>query len=529
MPAAVPTDSARRLLLVHAHPDDETISSGATMARYAAEGAHVTLLTCTLGELGEVLVPELAGLAAERADQLGGYRIGELAAAMRALGVSDHRFLGGPGCWRDSGMMGTAGNADPRAFWACASDPERFERAVAQATAVVREVRPQVVVTYDENGGYGHPDHIMAHRVAMAAVERAARPGGPGEPWSVSKLYWTALPKSVLQRGIDALRAADGPTFFDGVESADDLPMGDPDDEVTTAVDGRVYAAAKDAAMRAHATQIAVDGPFFALSNNIGQPLLSVEYFRLVRGRVAGERDADGRETDLFAGIELVSSRAVQLVDTRPAVRHRGAQRAAGADVRAALRRLGDRPGRGARGHRGQPAAAALGAAHTGPPTGGGAAAAVLAGTAARPGHDRAAGGRRLRARRAGPAVDLLRRCCSAARPPASRAWSPRVRRRASAPAGAGSAGERLPVGLDQRVLHRRDRGVGHVGLDQLGAREAGQLALQVGDRDVADQQRHGGAAGRHGACAAARQSRPSRRCRPAWRRGRRRRRRRRR
>ncbi|HEY8301537.1 MAG TPA: N-acetyl-1-D-myo-inositol-2-amino-2-deoxy-alpha-D-glucopyranoside deacetylase [Jatrophihabitans sp.] len=292
----------RRMLLVHAHPDDETIGTGATMARYAADGAQVTLLTCTLGELGEVLVPELEGLAAERGDQLGGYRISELAAAMRELGVTDHRFLGGPGCWRDSGMIGTAGNDDPRAFWSCATDPQRFDRAVDQAAAVLREVRPQVVVTYDENGGYGHPDHIMAHRVAMAAVDRAAEPGDGGAAWTVEKVYWAVLPKSVLQRGIDALRAAGDETFFEGVESADELPLGNPDDVVTSAVDGTRFAEHKQAAMRAHATQIAVDGPFFALSNNIGLQLMSVEYYQLVRGTAAGERDADGYETDLFAG-----------------------------------------------------------------------------------------------------------------------------------------------------------------------------------------------------------------------------------
>ncbi len=275
------------------------------MARYVAEGAGVTLLTCTLGEMGEVLVPELEGLAAERGDQLGGYRIGELAAAMAALGVTDHRFLGGAGYWRDSGMMGTAANDDPRAFWRCAKDRERFDVAVAQAVAVIREVRPQVLVTYDENGGYGHPDHIMAHRVAMAAADRAAADGGERAPWTVPKIYWTALPKSVLQRGIDAVRAAGDQTFFGGVESADDLPMGNPDDEVTTAVDGRAYAAGKQAALRAHPSQISVDGPFFALSNNIGMEALAIEYFRLVRGPAGEERDVDGRETDLFGGIDV--------------------------------------------------------------------------------------------------------------------------------------------------------------------------------------------------------------------------------
>jgi N-acetyl-1-D-myo-inositol-2-amino-2-deoxy-alpha-D-glucopyranoside deacetylase len=295
--------NSRRLLLVHAHPDDETIGTGATMARYAAEGAGVTLLTCTLGEQGEVLVPELAGIAADRADQLGGYRIAELAEAMRALGVRDHRFLGGAGRWRDSDMMGRVGNDDPRALWRCAKDPEAFDEAVRHAVDVIREVRPQVLVSYDENGGYGHPDHIMAHRVAMAAAERAAEADGRGDPWRIEKIYWTALPRSVLQRGIDALKGSEHEHFFDGVESADDLPMGTPDELVTTEIDGRPFAAAKNAAMRAHATQIAVDGPFYALSNNIGMELLSVEYYRLVRGRADGGPGEHGRETDLFAGI----------------------------------------------------------------------------------------------------------------------------------------------------------------------------------------------------------------------------------
>jgi N-acetyl-1-D-myo-inositol-2-amino-2-deoxy-alpha-D-glucopyranoside deacetylase len=294
--------SSRRLLLVHAHPDDETIGCAATMARYAAEGAQVTLLTCTLGELGEVLVPELEGLAADRADQLGGYRIAELARAMQALGVRDHRFLGGAGRWRDSGMMGTPANDDRRSFWRCASDAAAFDEAVEQAMAVIREVRPQVLVTYDENGGYGHPDHIMAHRVAMAAADRAAEPGGEGEPWRVRKIYFTAVPRSALQAGIEALKAAGAQTFFD-VQDASELPFGNDDAEVTTAIDGRAFAPAKDAAMRAHATQISVDGPFFALSNNIGLEMMAVEHYRLVRGEPAGERDGDGRETDLFAGL----------------------------------------------------------------------------------------------------------------------------------------------------------------------------------------------------------------------------------
>jgi N-acetyl-1-D-myo-inositol-2-amino-2-deoxy-alpha-D-glucopyranoside deacetylase len=297
---AVVTD--RRLLLVHAHPDDETINNGATMARYVAEGASVTLLTCTLGEEGEILVPELAQLAADQADQLGGYRISELRDAMAALGVTDSRFLGGPGRYRDSGMMGTPANEKPRAFWNADLD-----EAIAHAVEVVREVRPQVVVTYDENGGYGHPDHIQAHRVAMGAVAAAADPAyrpDLGEAWTVGKVYWNCLPRSVLQEGIDALEAAGEESFFGGVDSADDLPFAVEDDVVTAAVDGRGFVTEKDAAMRAHPTQIMVDGPFFALSNNLGLEVLGIEYYRLVQGeRGPGGAAPNGWEDDLFAGL----------------------------------------------------------------------------------------------------------------------------------------------------------------------------------------------------------------------------------
>jgi N-acetyl-1-D-myo-inositol-2-amino-2-deoxy-alpha-D-glucopyranoside deacetylase len=293
----------RRLLLVHAHPDDETINNGATMARYAAEGAEVTLLTCTLGEEGEVLVPELAQLAADQADQLGGYRISELRNAMAALGVADSRFLGGAGRYRDSGMMGTAANGNPRAFWNADLD-----EAVGHAVAVVREVRPQVLVTYDEKGGYGHPDHIQAHRVAMAAVEAAADPGyrpDLGEPWDVAKVYWSAMPRSVLARGIEAMAALGQASPFEGLGDVDEVPFVVADEEVAAAVDGRAYASRKDAAMRAYPTQITVDGPFFALSNNLGQEVLGTEFYRLVHGRrgPAGP-GPEGWEDDLFAGLD---------------------------------------------------------------------------------------------------------------------------------------------------------------------------------------------------------------------------------
>jgi N-acetyl-1-D-myo-inositol-2-amino-2-deoxy-alpha-D-glucopyranoside deacetylase len=178
----------RRLLLVHAHPDDESINNGATMAKYAAEGAHVTLVTCTLGEEGEVIPTEFAHLAADRDDTLGPHRIGELADAMTELGVTDHRFLGGPGRYRDSGMMGVVQNENPDCFWQADLD-----EAAGHLVEVIREVRPQVLVAYDPNGGYGHPDHIQAHRVAMRAAELAGAYGN-----GIEKVYWNCMPRSVF-------------------------------------------------------------------------------------------------------------------------------------------------------------------------------------------------------------------------------------------------------------------------------------------------------------------------------------------
>ncbi|MFJ8503127.1 N-acetyl-1-D-myo-inositol-2-amino-2-deoxy-alpha-D-glucopyranoside deacetylase [Streptomyces avermitilis] len=286
----------RRLLLVHAHPDDESINNGATMARYAAEGAQVTLVTCTLGEEGEVIPAALAHLTPDRDDALGPYRVGELAAAMKELGVTDHRFLGGPGRYRDSGMMGGEQNHRAGAFWAADLD-----EAAGHLVAVVREVRPQVLVTYDPDGGYGHPDHIQAHRVAMRAAELAAdsafRPE-LGTPWEIAKVYWNRVPRSTAEEGFARLSLALPGTRFAKSAAVDDVPGVVDDPVITTEIDGTPFAAAKAAAMRAHATQVEVDGPWFALSNELAQPLFTTEYYELVRG----ERGSP-RETDLFEGV----------------------------------------------------------------------------------------------------------------------------------------------------------------------------------------------------------------------------------
>ncbi|MFF4832020.1 N-acetyl-1-D-myo-inositol-2-amino-2-deoxy-alpha-D-glucopyranoside deacetylase [Streptomyces sp. NPDC001315] len=281
---------ARRLLLVHAHPDDESINNGATMARYAAEGARVTLVTCTLGELGEVIPPELAHLTGAA---LGEHRLRELTAAMRELGVEDFRQLGGPGRYRDSGMMGLPDNDDPTCFWQADVD-----EAAAHLLEVIVEVRPQVLVTYDDNGGYGHPDHIQAHRVAMRAAELAADAGCP-----IPKVYWNRVPRPVAEEAFGRLRAELPGLPYAKAAAIDDVPGVVADERITAEIDGTAYAAAKAAAMRAHATQIEVapDGPYFALSNELAQPLFSTEYYELVRGeRETAQKTA--READLFAG-----------------------------------------------------------------------------------------------------------------------------------------------------------------------------------------------------------------------------------
>jgi N-acetyl-1-D-myo-inositol-2-amino-2-deoxy-alpha-D-glucopyranoside deacetylase len=296
---AVPHPARRRLLLVHAHPDDETIDTGGTIARYAAEpDTNVTLVTCTLGEEGEVMVPRLAGLAADAADQLGGYRIGELATACAALGVADQRYLGGVGRWRDSGMVVAPGlratapaALHPRAFAAPAALAEQAE----QLAAILDDARPQVVVGYDPTGGYGHPDHVRAHQITMAAARECP---------SVRKLYWVLASREAIAAGLARLAEADRRPPWR--RPAPDELRGAAEEEITTRIDVRAQLPAKLAALRAHATQLSVwtDGPHpaFALTNEVTQPVLGEECYRLVVGGDAGRGSAG--EADLFDGIQ---------------------------------------------------------------------------------------------------------------------------------------------------------------------------------------------------------------------------------
>jgi N-acetyl-1-D-myo-inositol-2-amino-2-deoxy-alpha-D-glucopyranoside deacetylase len=278
-------------LLVHAHPDDETINNGATMALYADRGAQVTLVTCTRGEEGEVLVPGLSHLASSEQDLLGQHRELELARAMKALGISDFRFLGAPtNKFRDSGMMGTEPNNRPDVFWQ--ADLDSAARILVD---VIQEVKPHILITYDEIGGYGHPDHIQAHRVAMRASELSQ--------WQIQKIYWNTIPKSVIAQGMEKMKEI-GSDFF-GAENVDDIPFAKDDEFVTTLIDGTAYVDLKMDAMRAHETQIALDGPFFALSNNLGMQIWGDEYYTLVKGIKSAPFDSNGRETDLTSGLVL--------------------------------------------------------------------------------------------------------------------------------------------------------------------------------------------------------------------------------
>ncbi len=279
---------------MHAHPDDETINNGATMAKYAAEGVQVTLVTCTRGEEGEVLVESLANLASSRDDKLGEHREIELKNAMGYLGIKDFRFLGSPNKkWRDSGMIGTAQNERKDVFWQA-----DLNEAAQELVKIILEIKPQVLITYDEFGGYGHPDHIKAHQVAMLAVELASNQG-----WKISKIYWNTMPKSVIQMGIDKMKEV-GSSFF-GADSVEDLPFAKPDELVTSVIKAPDYVEKKLEAMKAHETQISIDGPFFALSNNLGLSVWADEYYTLVKGEKSKPFDESGREIDLFAGVTL--------------------------------------------------------------------------------------------------------------------------------------------------------------------------------------------------------------------------------
>jgi N-acetyl-1-D-myo-inositol-2-amino-2-deoxy-alpha-D-glucopyranoside deacetylase len=299
--------SDQRLLLVHAHPDDETINNGATMARYVAEGRGVTVVTCTAGEMGEVLVPDLEHLAYDKDGGLGERRKGEIAEAMAALGVTDHRWLGGFGRFHDSGMAwhpdghAVAGEHVPdNAFWHA-----DLREAADELVRIIRDVRPQVLVTYDEFGNYGHPDHIQAHRVATYATALAGAPTykrDMGEPHDVAKVYWCAISERRMRESLREIRSTGDTTTYEGMDPDGDLgPFFTAEELISARVDGQAWVEQKMAALALHRTQVDPDGPFFAGAES-GHAFWGDEYYVLAKG-ARGPVGEDGFEADLFAGL----------------------------------------------------------------------------------------------------------------------------------------------------------------------------------------------------------------------------------
>jgi mycothiol conjugate amidase Mca len=276
-------------MAVHAHPDDEAIGTGGSLARYAAEGLRTVLVTCTGGEVGEI-APESRATP----KNLGEVRERELREACAILGVTHLELLG----YRDSGMAGTPDNLHPDSF--AQAD---LGEATGRLVALVRQYRPSVIVTYDENGFYGHPDHVNAHRIAVGAFEAAGDPAYHAddgqEPWAPAKLYYMAVRRSAVQEFAARLQEAGiEPPLRDEAEG-DEPSWGTPDELVTTLVDVSAHVDQKRRALYAHATQMGPEVFFAKLPPSLFDRLFSRESFQLVRSRVP----AAPPETDLFAGL----------------------------------------------------------------------------------------------------------------------------------------------------------------------------------------------------------------------------------
>jgi LmbE family N-acetylglucosaminyl deacetylase len=311
-------DHVPTLMTVHAHPDDETIGTGGTMAKTVEAGRRVVLVTCTRGEMGEIVVPDMDTPDNHR--RLGEIRAGELEAAMGALGVTEWENLG----YRDSDMMGRAGNRDPRSFWQADLD-----EAARRLVWLIRRYQPDVITTYNDFGGYGHPDHIRSHEVTVRAFPRAGDPawypeqlapehggGGPSvedgglAPWSPAKLYEQAIPASVRTAIRDQMEAIGKPNPWAPPADATPEQLAEfeafqarllvPDESITTWVDISGSPMEKKwAAMKAHRTQLADDFFFLAVGLDGWREHWSREAFVLRESRVESARPED----DLFAGL----------------------------------------------------------------------------------------------------------------------------------------------------------------------------------------------------------------------------------
>ena len=262
------------LLLVHAHPDDEAISTGGAMMKAKGEGHRVVLVTSTLGEAGEIYNMD------EKATRprLGEVRTKELETAAKILGVDRLEVLG----YRDSGMVGTPENDDPRSFHQASLD-----EAAAKLASILREERPDVVVTYDADGTYGHPDHIKAHLVTNAALDLVEKEG-----WQPRKVYYTAIPRSLMEKFMEQVPEEDRRNDTIRI-------IGTPDELVTTRVDVSDLVDRKREAFAAHVTQNDPNSWFTTMADQMYRMAFGTEYYRLARGKPG----SDLPEPDLFAGI----------------------------------------------------------------------------------------------------------------------------------------------------------------------------------------------------------------------------------
>jgi N-acetyl-1-D-myo-inositol-2-amino-2-deoxy-alpha-D-glucopyranoside deacetylase len=269
------------LLAVYAHPDDEAFGTGGTLATYAAQGIPVTVVSATRGEAGEIADPTLA-----KPDTLGTVRENELRCAARILGIEEPIFLD----YRDSGMAGTPENEHPEAFIQIPT-----EEVVRRLVGIIRRIQPMVVVTFEPNGGYGHPDHIAIHRHTVEAFRAAADPAcfpEQGEAWQAHRLFYTAIPRSFFREMRQRLEALGVDTSdFERFEQAG---AGWPDEDVHVRLDVSTQIDAKWAAMQCHRTQFGSDSLFRRLPEDMGRQIMSHEHFALAwpedvpPGRLAG-------------------------------------------------------------------------------------------------------------------------------------------------------------------------------------------------------------------------------------------------
>ncbi len=286
------TEHPPTIMLVHAHPDDEAIGTGGVALRYADEGVRVVLVTCTRGEEGEIVVPEWD--TPENHARLAEMRDKEMEAALKVLKINDFHQLG----YRDSGMINTPANEHPESF-----NKADLHTATGRLVELVRHYRPQVLISYNEEGGYGHPDHIMAHKITVGAFHAAGDPEqypDVGEPWEPAKLYYTAFRRSVWRKAWEAMRARGEKTPLDDPEF--DLSRYVDDPRTTTAINIAAYLPQKLEALLCHKTQIAPTWGFLNLPEDLREELLTHEDFVLVESRVPlSERD--GLEDDLLTGL----------------------------------------------------------------------------------------------------------------------------------------------------------------------------------------------------------------------------------